>query len=180
MRAIKTVLAAGLFILTISPAQADDCMAASPSETGGQTNTPINLDLASEARLDPALLPARASAVMCPHPSIVPRPGDERVLAEWRVAFGIKEPGPRALWISARAGTLQITVEGGELSATERAAVDRWLEAAQLRFVLGWTPRWGAVQGEKQASEIPAFAGMTVRGEVGAAFLPVRAADGEG
>jgi len=59
---------------------------------------------------------------------------DVRVLIEWSVAFGIVEEGPRALWIWARAGRLQTTVDHGELSVAESAAVNAWLETAQARF----------------------------------------------
>jgi hypothetical protein len=134
MQAIKVFLAACLFTVLVSPAQAEECQAGRTGADGEPQTTAIIVDLASSTRLDPAALPERTSAVACRRSSIVPMPDDVRVLIEWAVAFGIAEQGPRVLWIWARAGRLRFTVDHGELSIAERAAVDDWLKAAQARF----------------------------------------------
>lgn len=134
MKAISVLLAAALFTFMVSPANAEECRAAWTGAGGEPQSTAIIVDLASRTRLDPAALPEGASAVMCPRSSIVPMPNDVRVLIEWGVAFGIAEEGPRALWIWAKAGRLRTTIDDGELSVAETAAVNDWLEAAQARF----------------------------------------------
>lgn len=141
MNSINIFAAATSIAFLASPAYAERCMTASTSADGAPINTPILVDLASETRLDPAALPERTVAVMCPRRSIVPLPNDVRVLREWHVSFGIAEEGPRALWISARAGRLEITVDNGELNAEERAALNAWLEPANVRFLLEWAGR---------------------------------------
>jgi hypothetical protein len=137
MKPIILVLAATLSALIATPAlAADDCKVGSTGPGGEPIIADIALDLASGARLDPAVLPERASGVMCRRASLVPRPEDVRVLIEWRVAFAIHDWGTRALWIMVRAGTLDVTVTNGKLNAREKAAVKEWREAAQLRYVL--------------------------------------------
>jgi hypothetical protein len=132
MKAIDLVLAAGAFFLA-APAQAEECRAASTVADGEPQFTAIMVDTASPTRLDPTALPHRTSAIACGRSSIVPAPDDVRILIEWAVSLGIVE-GPRSLWIWARAGRLQVTVDDGELSTAERTAVNAWLEAAQARF----------------------------------------------
>jgi len=134
MKAFKLLLAAGLYVVMNSPAHAEECVAGSTDVSGEWRYTTIIVDLASDAGLDPSALPARTSAVMCPRSSILPMPGDIRVLIEWRVAFGIAEEGPRSLWISSTAGRLQVTIDDGELNASEQAALDDWVAVAQARF----------------------------------------------
>ena len=130
-----------------SPAlAAEQCKVVSTGADGQLKFTDISLDLAGGAELDPAALPERPSGVMCRRPSIVPRPGDERVLIEWGLSFGIAEEGPRALWIWARAGSLQFKIDNGKLNAREKAALKRWREAAQLRY------RVALAKGARQSS----------------------------
>lgn len=140
MMAMKLVLTMALAVAASSPADAEDCVAAS-ARAGGEWHYPrIAVDLRSGARLDAAVLPEAASAVMCPRPSIVPLPDDVRVLIEWGVAFGIAN-GPRNLWVSAFHGRLEVTVDDGELNASEQSAVDDWLATAQARFTAALTRR---------------------------------------
>lgn len=134
MKAIMAFLAAGLLAFPALPTQAEACRAGRSGAGGEPQFTSIALDLASRTRLDPAALPQGTNGVVCRRPSIVPRAEDVRVLTEWRVAFGITEDGPRALWIWARDRRLQTIVDHGALSVAERAAVDDWLAAAQARF----------------------------------------------
>jgi hypothetical protein len=143
MKAIGTILAAGIFASLSAPAHAGRCMAGSRDANGAPRQTPVVVDLDSERRLDPGALPERTSAVMCARRSIVPRPNDIRVLSEWNVAFGIAEEGGRRrnLWISVSAGRVETRVEGGELSAAERAAVEEWRTPANIRFLVERAPR---------------------------------------
>jgi len=134
MKAIRAILAAGLLAFLMSPAQAEQCRAGRSGAGGEPQFTLITVDLASGAKLDPASLPPGTNGIVCRRASIVPRPEDVRVLIEWRVALGLTEDGPRALWIWARDGRLATTIDHGELSAAERAAVDAWLRDAQARF----------------------------------------------
>ena len=137
MRPKWFVLAVGLSALICFPARAaEQCKVGSTAADGQPRYTDISLDLASSAKLDPSVLPEGSSAVMCRRTSIVPRPEDVRVLSEWGVAFGIVEPGPRALWISVNAGIVEVTVDNGKLKASEKAAVKEWREAAQLHYFL--------------------------------------------
>ena len=133
MKAINLFLAAALIVLVVSPLHAEDCRAGSTSSDGEQRITPIRVDLASTTPLNRAAVPEGTSGVACGRLSIVPMPDDVRVLIEWRVSFGVVE-GSRSLWIWARAGQLQTTVDGGELSSAESSAVGDWLLAAQARF----------------------------------------------
>ena len=142
MKVITLVLAMGVPALGASPAHADQCVA-SPMNPDSNFQFPrVELDLGNRARLDRAQLPAGTAIVVCRRPSLVPQAGDLRVLLEWGVAFGIAEDeGPRSLWISSSAGRLEITVDNGELSAAEQAAVDAWLAGAQARFTAGLAHR---------------------------------------
>lgn len=133
MKAIIVFLAAGFFTFA-SPAVAEACRAAWTGADGEPETRAIAVDFVSRARLDPALLPPGTSAIVCRRPSLVPLANDVRVLIEWRVAFAVSGDGPRMLWISARDGRLQITVDHGELNVAEAAAVDDWLKMAQARF----------------------------------------------
>jgi hypothetical protein len=141
MKAINILLVAASISFAASPAYAERCMAASTGADGEPVNTPVIVDLASETRLDPAALPERTVGVMCPRSSIIPLTNDVRILSEWHVAFGIREEGPSSLWIGARAGRLEFTVDHGELTTREKAAVNEWLEAANIRFLLEWSRR---------------------------------------
>lgn len=143
MKAIGTILTAGFLASLSAPAHAERCMAGSRDANGAPRNTPVAVDLDSERRLDLGALPERTSAVMCARRSIVPRPNDIRVLSEWNVAFGIAEEGGRRrnLWISVSAGAVETRVEGGELSAAERAAVEEWRTPANIRFLIERAPR---------------------------------------
>ena len=135
MKLVPFLAAAALCLFIASPALAEEqCKVASKDAQGRLLFTDISLDLAGGAELDPAALPERPYGVMCRRPSIVPLPGDERVLIEWGLSFGIVEDGPRALWIWARAGTLQFKIDDGKLNGREKAALKRWREAAQLRY----------------------------------------------
>lgn len=139
MRKAVGLVLAGLLAPDRPSAPAEPCKVAWTDSAGAPRYTPIDVDLAGKARLDPAALPDRASAIMCLRRSLVPRPEDYRVLSEWRLPFGIaEEKGQRALWISARAGRLEVKVDGGKLSTAERAAVRQWIAPANIRFVLEW------------------------------------------
>jgi hypothetical protein len=140
MPAMKLVLTMALAVAASSPADAEDCVAASSRARGEWHYPRIIVDLRSGARLDAAALPEGTTAVMCPRPSIVPLPDDVRMLIEWGVAFGIAN-GPRNLWVSALHGRLEATVDDGELSASEQSAVDDWLATAQPRFTAAVTRR---------------------------------------
>lgn len=137
MKLVLFLAAAALCFVIASPVlAAEQCKVASTGADGRPRFTDISLDLEGGAELDPAALPERPSGVMCRRSSIVPRPGDERVLIEWGLSFGIVEDGPRALWIWARAGTLRFKIDNGRLNAREKVALKRWREAAQLRYRL--------------------------------------------
>jgi hypothetical protein len=142
--AVKTIgalLVAGWLASASPPARAEQCMAGWRDAQGKAQFTPVTIDFASAARFDPTTLPERTWAVMCNRQSLVPRPDDVRVLSELHVAFGIAGDGKRSLWISARAGRLQVTVDGGKLTLAEQRAVDEWLDPANVRFILDWNPR---------------------------------------
>ena len=136
MKAISIFLAGGVFASLGAPAYAERCMAASRDANGEPRNAPVSIDLDREGRLDTGVLPERTSAVMCARSSIVPRPNDIRVLSEWNLPFGIAEEGgrQRSLWISVRAGAVETKVEGGSLSAAERAAIEAKIALYQFQF----------------------------------------------
>ena len=143
MKATGIFLAGGIFASLGAPAGAERCMAAFRDANGEPRNAPVVIDLDREGRLDTGALPQGTSAVMCARSSIVPRPNDIRVLSEWNLPFGIAEEGGRrrSLWISVRAGGVEARVEGGELSAAERAALEAWRTPANIRFLVERAPR---------------------------------------
>jgi hypothetical protein len=135
MKLIFLVLAIGAPALAATPAHADPCVSAPMNPDSNFQFPHFELDLGDGVRLDRARLPAGTAIVVCRRASLIPQPDDLRVLMEWNVAFGISEDrGPRSLWISATAGRLEITVDNGELSVAEQAAIDAWVAAAQARF----------------------------------------------
>ena len=145
MKAINILLATGAFVFLASPTRAGTCRAAWTEADGTVQTAAITLDLASAQRLDPATLPHGASAIMCLRSSIVPEPDDVRVLSELRIPFGIAvQEGPRTLWIYVEAGQVRYRVEHGDLSTAERAAANRWQEAAERRFILDWAQHQAA------------------------------------
>ncbi len=114
-------------IALFSPVHAEECQLLLDSSQV----LPIQLVLEDPAHLN--ALPDNAAAVACPRASLVPMPSDIRVLTEWGVAFGIIEDGPRSLWIWMEDGRLQVTVDDGELTPAEAAAVSEWLESSQAQ-----------------------------------------------
>lgn len=134
MVANHILAAVALLALAASPARAERCQLLTTGSGGEPQFTTLEIDLDSGRALSPETLPQGATALMCPRASIIPLAEDVRVLTAWGISFGIAEEGPRALWISARRGRLRTTVDHGRLSRVERAALDRWLRVAQLRF----------------------------------------------
>lgn len=134
MIANNFLLIVALFASSVSTAQAEECSAAWTDASGEAHIASIVINLASTNSLGAAALPQRTSGVACPRASIVPLPNDVRVLIELGVSLGIMDEGGRALWIWARGGRLQTTIDNGELSPAEAAAVREWSEAAQARF----------------------------------------------
>jgi hypothetical protein len=125
---MTSLMFAAIFLALSSPAHAEDCRLLSNKSQ----IAPIQLTLDGSAPLN--TLPEDASAVACPRASLVPRQSDVRVLTEWGVALGLVESGPRTLWIYAADGRLKVTVDDGELTPAEAAAVRDWLEKSQTLF----------------------------------------------
>lgn len=139
MKAIDVLLVAGALAFAASPARAETCRTGWTGADGTVQTAAIALDLASPQRLDPAAFPRGTSAIMCLRSSIVPEPDDVRVLSELGIPFGIVVQGePRTLWLYVEAGQVRYRVEHGDLGIAERAAANRWQEAAERRFVLDW------------------------------------------
>ena len=134
MKALNASLVVVLFALLVTPAHAEECQTGWEDAAGAPQNRAINIDFASLARLDRAVLPEGTSGIACRRASIVPMPDDIRVLIEWGVSFGLLVEDGRSLWIWSRGGRLQSTVDNGELSAAESDGVNGWLEVAQARF----------------------------------------------
>jgi hypothetical protein len=132
------MLAVAGWTLATSAAHATEHCKALSRTPGGDVITSVALDLDGAGRLDPHALPEGTNAILCRRAAIVPRPEDARVPSELGVAFVVAE-GERALWIRPRGGRLKASVEGGELSPEEAAAVDAWLKAAQAGFA---RPAW--------------------------------------
>jgi hypothetical protein len=133
MIASEVLLSVALLASGVTDAQSH-CVAGWIDPGGAKRTAPIIIDVNRTARLDAAVLPKRTSGIACPRPSIIPLPADVRVVIELGVSFGIVDEAGRALWISARDGRLQTTIDGGELSSTEAAAVSHCSALAQARF----------------------------------------------
>lgn len=122
-----------LVAATNPSAYAENCVVGWTDAHGEPQTTPVVINFASEEPLN-AALPQGASGVACPRYSVVPLPEDIRVLTELGVSLGWMEEGGRSLWIWSQNGLLQITVDNGDLSPAEAAAVNRWSAVAQSRF----------------------------------------------
>ena len=130
------IVAASLAGSIASAAATEACRVAVIAPDGTASYPEISLDLTASTRLDREALPPGTSAMMCRRSTLVPQADDIRVLSELGVAFGIVAQGPRVLWISIRAGMVEVMVEHGRLNPSERAAVNSWRSDAQRRFLL--------------------------------------------
>ena len=141
MTVMRIIIGALCTAFVASAAGAETCKVHSKSAVPESEITTLDLDLAQPAKLDPRQLPPRTDAIMCRRPSIVPQPDDVRVIIELGVPFGIAEGGPRSLWIFVTAGIVKTRVENGQLTRSETARLNDWLETAQRRFILAVAER---------------------------------------